>query len=247
MKKHFITFGGPNSGWHNRVKQICDQANELQIFDNIIGVTDINLKNDTIFWNTHGNFIENNPRGYGYWIWKSYLILQNLEEMNDGDIILYCDAGCEINKKGINRLNEYFDMVSNSESGMLSFYLNDSEYPNFYNEHNLTKNDIFLSLNCSEEIINSNHCISGIFLIKKCDNTMNFAKQFYETCCNYNLINDFIGNSPNHPTFKECRHDQSIFSCLSKMYKSIAIYDETYFNDWKDGEFFPILAKRIRG
>jgi hypothetical protein len=210
-------------------------------------MTDTNLKNDPLFWDKHKDFIENNHRVYGYWIWKSYLVLKCLEEMNDGDIVLYCDAGCEINKKGIHRLNEYFDIVANSESGILSFYLHDCGYPNAYNEHNWTKNDIFLTLNCSEEIKNSHHCITTVFLVKKCDNTMKFAKQFYESCCNYNLINDFIGDSPNHPTFQTCRHDQSVFSCLSKIYKSILLYDETYFNEWKDGEFFPILAKRIRG
>lgn len=143
MKKVFLTFGGPSVGWHNRVKTICSHVNELHTFDKIIGMTDTNLKNDPLFWDKHKDFIENNHRGYGYWIWKSYLVLKCLEEMNDGDIVLYCDAGCEINKKGIHRLNEYFDIVANSESGILSFYLHDCRYPNAYNEHNWTKNDIF--------------------------------------------------------------------------------------------------------
>jgi hypothetical protein len=46
------------------------------------------LQQDSAFWQKHGDFILSNPRGYGYWIWKSYLIQQKLLEIPDGDILL---------------------------------------------------------------------------------------------------------------------------------------------------------------
>ena len=32
-------------------------------------------------------------RGFGYWKWKSYLVTNMLEKMQNGDILVYSDAG----------------------------------------------------------------------------------------------------------------------------------------------------------
>ena len=37
-------------------------------------VTDEHLKIDKLFWENHGKIIENNSRGYGYWLWKPYIV-----------------------------------------------------------------------------------------------------------------------------------------------------------------------------
>jgi hypothetical protein len=88
QRKKFITFGGPKFNYQNRVKRICYEATNLDFFDEIVGFTDIDLKNDTTFWAKHGEFIENNKRGYGYWLWKPFLIKKALEGINDNDILL---------------------------------------------------------------------------------------------------------------------------------------------------------------
>lgn len=88
----FITFGNPT--YHNSVKRICKEAENLDFFTKIYGFTEVDLKQDEYFWNNHGNFIENNNRGYGYWLWKSYLIQKELNRINENDILIYCDAGC---------------------------------------------------------------------------------------------------------------------------------------------------------
>ena len=36
--------------------------------------TDKELKNDQNFWEKHQQFIKRNPRGWGCWIWKPYII-----------------------------------------------------------------------------------------------------------------------------------------------------------------------------
>ncbi len=32
------------------------------------------------FWKKHGTFIESNPRGYGYWLWKPFIIKETLQQ-----------------------------------------------------------------------------------------------------------------------------------------------------------------------
>jgi hypothetical protein len=71
----------------NSKNRIKNEAESFNIFDNIVIYNDENLKTDfPEFWSTHGNFINNNSRGYGYWIWKSYLVLKTLESMNENDM-----------------------------------------------------------------------------------------------------------------------------------------------------------------
>lgn len=36
-------------------------------------------------------------RGYGYWMWKSHIMRRELAALNDGDILVYLDAGCTVN------------------------------------------------------------------------------------------------------------------------------------------------------
>jgi hypothetical protein len=96
----FITFGGPTANFHNAVNRICQEAKNFDLFDEIYGYTENDLKSDYNFWINHGDFIERNRRGYGYWIWKPYLIKKKLNELNNGDFLIYADCGCEINKNG---------------------------------------------------------------------------------------------------------------------------------------------------
>lgn len=245
MKKVFITFGGPSEGYKRRVKELTEQAKTFHFFDEIIGLTDDYLYECSDFIDKHKKFLMNNYRGFGYWIWKSYIIKKTLERLNDGDILLYCDVGCILNIKGLDRLQYYFEQTNESSSGIFNFYL-DGE---LFLEHKFTKNDIFEYLKCDETVRNSFQRIGTTFLIKKCRNSIDFVDEWYNVCCNYNLIDDSPSVTPNSKEFNENRHDQSILSCLSKKYNSIAIKDETYFiSNWEiDGMNYPIWAVRKRG
>ena len=75
-KIYAMTFGGGGKNYYDAVNRLNNELKVVNIFDNIILKYDTDLKNDIEFWNKHGNFIENNKRGYGYWLWKPYLILK---------------------------------------------------------------------------------------------------------------------------------------------------------------------------
>ena len=240
--KKFITFGGPTINYHNSCKRLCKEAANLHFFDEIVGFTDAYLKNDNIFWDKHGNFIENNARGYGYWLWKSYLIKKTLDELNDNDILIYCDAGCQINSNGKKRLLEYIDMLNTNKDnyGLVSFQLE-------FIELQYTKKAIFDEFQCNEYAKNMRQCIGTIQIIKKNTHSINIINEWYKRCENYNLINNNIHNDEDMH-FVENRHDQSIISVLVNKYGSIKLLDETYFHpNWDvDGFHYPFWAKRIK-
>ena len=237
--KTFITFGGPTSNYHNSLRRICNEAENIRFFDNIYGFTEMDLKQDEYFWNKHGNFIENNQRGYGYWIWKSYLIKKELNKINENDILIYCDAGCQINSRGKERLYEYIDMLNNNRDnyGIISFQLEFKEI--LYTKRNILE---YFSIDYNTNDLQN---MATVLIMKKNSHSINIINNWYESCCNYDLINDNTYNED--PNFIENRHDQSILSVLVSKYGSIKIIDETYFYPNWDiiGKEYPIWAKRI--
>jgi len=238
--KYFLTFGGPSKKYHDLVNKIKREAEELEIYNKIIGYTEKELKEKKKFWTKHGKFIESNPRGYGFWLWKSFIIKETLKEMKNDDILVYADAGCSLNKNGNKRLLEYFDIVKNSSLGILSFELDQIE-------KSYTKMDIFNELNVYE-LLNTKQLNATAFIIRKCERTVNLIKEWYKLCSNYHLISDEPSKIPNDPEFKDNRHDQSIFSLLRKKRGTEILKDETYFYPNWDilGKNYPIWAIRNR-
>ncbi len=240
QKRYFLTFGGPLPNYHNAVNRICIEAKNLRVFHEIIGKTDYDLKQDKEFWMLHGNFLENNKRGFGFWLWKSYLVKKQLENMNENDILVYCDSGCHLNPNGLLRLIEYFKMVNTSDLGNISFQMENNL------ENTWTKMDTITELD-GIDVMNSGQLIATSFILKKCNHTIDLVNKWYNFCCNYHLIDDTPSINKNHSNFKDHRHDQSIFSIIRKKYGTIILNDETYFINWqKDGIKFPIWAIRYR-
>ena len=208
-KKIFITFGGPTQNFYNAVDRVCQQAREFNLFDEVIGFTDKDLKNDAEFWEKNGAFIENHKRGYGYWIWKSYINFKTIQRMDQGDIVVYVDSGCELRIQFIERMKEYFDIVTKSDKGIIGMSL-------CFNERHWTKMDTFVKLDCTEFFNDGYQVIGGIVIYKKCENTCSIIEKWYNGCCNHHLITDAPSVLPNAHDFIEHRHDQSIFSLLMK-------------------------------
>jgi hypothetical protein len=184
------------------------------------------------------DFITNNKRGYGYWLWKSYLIKKTMKEMNDNDILVYADAGCSINLNGKKRLLEYFEIVNNSKFGILSFNLG-------HLEKTWTKMDI-INYFGANDLLETGQLVGGIYILRKCEHTINLVNKWYKGCCEYNLINNSQSSIPNDSSFIENRHDQSIFSVIRKQLGTEIIWDETYFYpNWDiSGKNYPIWASR---
>jgi len=248
-KTFFITFGGPTPNYHNRVTELCSHAKNIPYFTDVIGYTDVDLKSDSEFWGRHQSFIESSPRGYGYWIWKPYLIKRTLDQhMQNGDCLVYVDAGCTLNTNPYswNRLHYYLESVKNSPYGMLSFQLKFPEY--LYNKTN-TFRHVFpnLSWQLSSEYLTTPQCMATVVIICKNERSTAFINEWQWLSTNHSLIDDSPSPYGKYKGFRDHRHDQSIYSLLVKKLGSFVIPDETYFHpNWTDGKDYPIWATRIR-
>jgi hypothetical protein len=250
MKKKFISFGNTNSErFYKNITRIIKEANDFKYFDEIIGFTEKDLINDEDFWKNNENFIITNPRGFGYWIWKPHIINKELEKMKEGDILIYADSGCEINKNGKKRFLEYIDILNNdpNQYGIISFQLTYKEYEYTkkiifdYFEENFKNNNIEIS---KDTMKNSIQCLATLQIIKKTKHSSKIIKLWSDITKNHFLINDMITNE-EIPEFIENRHDQSIYSILVNIFGSIKLKDEVDFDNWTDGNEYPFLAKRL--
>jgi hypothetical protein len=238
MSITFLSFGGLTERFHNNVDRICKEAAEFNIFDNIVGLKEDYLQNDPDFWGAHHTLMETVERGYGYWLWKPYIVKKQLEKMNDNDILVYADSGCELNVNGLPRLIEYINVVNAYECGLLSFQME------HIIEKSWTKMDTIDYLN-ADYLKNTGQLMATIFVIRKCAHTTNLVNLWYSTSCNYHLIDDTPSQLPNDYTFVDHRHDQSIWSILRKKFGTISTHDETYDTNWSNCANIPILSKRL--
>jgi hypothetical protein len=211
MTINFITFGGGTTNYLEAGIRVCEQATKINLFDKITLFTGETLEKDEYFWNKHCNFIMNNiSKGYGYWLWKPYIIKKTLDSLNDGDILLYLDCGCEISNNKKNEMVNYINNIIKNEYIITSFT---------FTEKNWNKMDLILYLNAnSSEILETPQRQAGAILLYVCDKTRKLVNEWYNTSCNYNLIDDSSSISKNYNGFREHRHDQAIFSLLTKKY-----------------------------
>jgi hypothetical protein len=244
----FVSFGGPTDNYHRRVDIICQEMSAAFPNFQIFKYTDQDLKNDPEFWSKHEKFMKTNPRGYGHWLWKPWIIYKTLQSLQDGDILIYADSGCTINPHGRNKLDEYIKAVEENEFGLFAFSLIDD----MHSEHKWTKTATLTTLSATPEDIYSCQIMATTMIMKKTSHTTAFVKEWYELCSNYILIDDTL-TKHEHPEFKDHRHDQSVFSLLIKKYlkqdiKPVVIQDETYYwPHWQiDGIDYPIWATRFR-
>ncbi len=216
MKIVFLVFACSNyRNLINSAMSLINQIKQLEIFNEILFYTAQDLMNDKEFWDKHGNFIMNNKRGFGYWIWKPYLIMKTMEKLNEGDILLYLDSECKIVLEEKQYLLKYLDIVKKNK--ILYFYSpnNIVGLP----EITLNKMDLIYKLNMQDNYnaLYSHQFGGGIQLIYVCKEIYNLQKSIYNYICeDYHYVDDTQSIIPNHPNFYEHRHDQSLFSLLIK-------------------------------
>ncbi|MBD8388022.1 hypothetical protein [Dysgonomonas sp. BGC7] len=253
MRKILCTFANyPLSKGFERYRK---EAEAFNVFDDIY-MYDENML-DKRFRTKFGRFLYPYSRGYGYWGWKPFIIKQTLDKMEEGDILLYTDLGCTFNQEGKKRLIEYFNIVNQSESGILCARTQDEEHAvrkelAFF-EYQYTKGDIldYFSVRDNIDFTQTRQFEAGIVFYRKGPKVEAFLKEWIEAVYNhFDFITDKPSRSANIPGFIDNRHDQSVFSILAKKYR-IAEFSRNelcpneFDNlDWGIMKEYPIWAKR---
>jgi len=181
-------------------------------------------------------YILDKPRGNGVWLWKPYIILETFNSLEDGDVVLYSDAGIKV----IGNLNQLFEIAQKGPNdGKILFKLPAVGVP-----HHLaktwTKRDTFVLMGCdSEKYWNANMSNGAVSLWRKSDKNIEFLKEWQKYLKDPRIVTDDpnMAGKPNFMEFKDHRHDQSVLSLLAIKYNFEMFRDPTQFGNEELDQF----------
>lgn len=194
-------------------------------------------------------FLKAHPKGFGYWLWKPILILHTLESIPDGAILVYLDAGCEVNlrrPRPRERLRQYFEFAC--QQGIAAF---DTGLPIV----DWTKPEVFQRLGISRVPPEVNQVGGGGLIICNGPKSRRVVSSWLDYCRmdDGELLEDPIVDHPDHtnPRFRAHRHDQALLSIIYWQEGLKPLPQEFWFGSsvrmWRRlGAPFPFWASRSR-
>lgn len=215
-------------------------------------------------------------RGLGYWAWKPYVIADALACALNGDTVIYSDAGVEF----INNVNYIVDRMDQD----VFLFGNNWEHAHWCKRDVIDEvwpRD-FVSALLDQSFIESGmvdsrlrlpwsrfgkQCQASVIFFRVSDYSRKFVAEWlkwclhrerYSTICTDEwryLIDDSPSIKPNHPEFREHRHDQAILTTLAyregiKLHYWPAMYNDGAFVYEKLSEYagddYPVLFHHHR-
>ncbi len=193
--------------------------------------------------------ILNQPRGAGYWIWKPYIILDALYQVEEGDIVFYADSGTFF----ISNIQPLIDAMNRTQVNIMTF-----NFGNDFTEKIWTKRDAFILMNCDEPKYTDTPQLGATFCVfRKCAESIQFVEEWLNYIQDARISTDLPNQLglPNYPEFIENRHDQTILSLLAKKHNLPAFRfpsDDNFVNDkysaeiWKRSDYPKIFYHHRR-
>ena len=139
-----------------------------------------------------------------------------LEQIQENDILIFLDIGFEFHPNKREMLLEMIEAVDENEiMGLETGVASCAE--KIWNKADLLAHYNLLE---DQEFLDSPQLAAGMVFCKKTPKAQNMIQEWLDAFYNhYHLIDDSPSKIPNLPTFKENRHDQSIWNVIAKREK----------------------------
>ena len=242
MDLNFVTFGDGSNRWKLAARRLHREARRSGWFSST-QVYDLGRLIHEAGADASGlqEYTRSSSRGFGYWLWKPILLKTLLSSLAPNSLLVYLDAGCQlnVNQNSKKRLEDYAHTAQ--ENGIFAM------------ETGLAlkdwcKQDLLQRLRISDADASKFLVEPGVLFMANTPHAREFVSTWLDLCLESS--NHFLDDSPsataNTPDFVEHRHDQSIFSCLYVARGIPSCPVETYFpNEWTTrGMTYPIWAAR---
>ena len=150
-------------------------------------------------------------RGFGYWIWKPYIINRTLENLSEEDILVYVDGRSGMPETG--KPIRWFDTFLSQKNYDIAAWQMESIEKQWTTQELVS----LLITKDPSEVMNSGQYAGGLHAWRVNNRTRHLAKSWLEFILkNPELCRDEPSRIPNDVSFRENRHDQSVFSLLVK-------------------------------
>lgn len=157
--------------------------------------------------------ILDSPRGAGFWLWKPYIILETLKQLQNDDCLLYCDAGRTSYYCFDSYPSRLEERVYQSQCG----FLLGPAIPHLGNIQQWTKRDCLKLMRADAPSIFNQPLILTWSLWRRTETSITFLEAWLSACLDRRCLTDDpnVCGLANHKGFREHRHDQSIMSILA--------------------------------
>ena len=148
------------------------------------------------------------PRGAGYWMWKPWVIVHQLALVDEGDVVVWVDAASHL-VGPVERITTLMD-----QHGLDVWLMGQG-----FRESQYTKRDAFVLLDMDRpEVAASPQRFAGSIGFRCTAAGRALAAEYLAAATDRRLVTDDPNTCglPNHPDFRDHRHDQSILSLLTK-------------------------------
>lgn len=203
--------------------RFAKEANDTKLFDGIFHYTDFPefIRSDKK-WEQHLKA----GKGAGWWFWKGPLVRNALNQMDEGDVLLYADSGCEMAPDFLKRLPDLAKDLCDHDMVVSSLAMPEKEW---------TKGDVFAEFGVSpnDKVYGESSQIKATFFwMRNTPRTRQFIQHWENLLANYHLVSDELSKTSNSRKFHEPRRDQSLFSMLLKANQPACRVNEDFCKTW---------------
>jgi hypothetical protein len=167
--------------------------------------------------------IKLSERGSGFWAWKPFIIEAKLREVQEGDIVFYCDVGRLYPFKMIEQpIEPYLQWMEELRQDIMPGV----EIPWNGSNLNWTKRDALEALKIDRDnFLKSSQIQASFSLWLAGEKSRTIVLQWLDLCSRRSLVSDDPSKEglPEHPEFRAHRHDQSLLTicCQNNNLKGI--------------------------
>jgi hypothetical protein len=202
---HLVTYADEKM---TRAQELCVQSSLKYEVDNALAYSRKFMGMD--FYHFNGNILSQ-ERGAGYWLWKPYFIEYVMRDLNDGDILIYADAGVEF-------IGPVREIISRMDEDIF-FFSNGWPHVEWCKADVMHAIDLFnwrdAQGNWWDDVKDEKQIQASVIFFKVNQKTRDFVKEWLLWCQMPGFIDDSPSKISNYPTFAEHRHDQAILTCLA--------------------------------
>jgi len=230
MIAHLVTFSDESM---SRSRELCTVSARRHGVDTVFDWRLDELHNTKIY-REHGKLFDK-PRGVGYWAWKPFIILDRICQLFDGPnpnhVVVYADVGVEF----INNVNHIIDRMDQN----IFLFGNNYEHAHWCKRDIVEEiwpltGDQWQSRIEKMDTDNRNNgfsrqqaiaafdrfgkqCQASVIFFRVSEYSRQFVAEWLKWCLfeGGRLIDDSPSRAPNHPEFRENRHDQAILTTLA--------------------------------
>lgn len=218
QKINLLTYSDNN--YFELQKTLAENAILSGVFNNVISKKREDLIKTNFY--KHNQEILDMPRGAGYWLWKPYFILDELNKMRMNDVLMYVDCGDQLHE--LNELRHFLKEKTENHDIILT--------KGAFKNSDWTKRDCFVLMGCDNQAYYDEiQMEAGILVFKNTSSSREIVSKWLTYCCMKAVVTDELNVSgkENIEGFKDHRHDQSVLTNLSIMHNLYSSHEMRKF------------------